>query len=130
MGCVFYFKQHHESFVMNTTRNISKKVQSTIFLKPQTLFQLISFSYFLFIINSLLVSDIFPLYRFSVFALGSKAYPKFAAFGRALDALLGELGGERIMAIGLGDELSGQDQSFKQWAQDVFKVSETDCAPI
>lgn len=58
-----------------------------------------------------------------MFGLGSRAYPKFAAFGRAVDALLTELGGERIMTMGEGDELSGQEQSFQQWAQDVFKVT-------
>ena len=35
------------------------------------------------------------------------------------------LGGERIIDIGEGDELCGQEQSFQSWAQGVFKVSST-----
>ncbi|XP_033108490.1 nitric oxide synthase, brain-like [Anneissia japonica] len=59
--------------------------------------------------------------RYSVFGLGSTAYPNFCAFARALDSLLGEVGGERICEIGEGDELCGQEQSFKKWATEVFK---------
>ncbi|XP_071945535.1 nitric oxide synthase-like protein [Antedon mediterranea] len=59
--------------------------------------------------------------RYSVFGLGSTAYPNFCAFARALDSLLGEVGGERICEIGEGDELCGQEQSFKKWAGEVFK---------
>ncbi len=62
--------------------------------------------------------------RFSVFALGSSAYCRdlFAAFGRVVDAVLGKLGGQRILALGVGDELCGQEKSFNQWAENVFKV--------
>ena len=61
--------------------------------------------------------------RFSVFALGSRAYPSFCAFGRYVDRLFEELGGERIHPLGEGDELCGQDDSFNEWAKQVFKVS-------
>ena len=61
-------------------------------------------------------------YRFSVFALGSTAYPNYCAFGHAIDALLEEKGGERLTKIGEGDELNGQETSFREWAQQVFKV--------
>ncbi|XP_076367440.1 nitric oxide synthase [Tachypleus tridentatus] len=69
--------------------------------------------------------DIGPLsnIRFSVFALGSSAYPNFCSFGYFLDNLLGELGGERILKIGTGDELCGQEQSFWRWAQKVFQTA-------
>ncbi|MBN3304291.1 NOS1 protein, partial [Amia calva] len=61
--------------------------------------------------------------RFSVFGLGSRAYPHFCAFARAVDTLLEELGGERILRMGEGDELCGQEESFRTWAKKVFKAA-------
>lgn len=59
--------------------------------------------------------------RFAVFGLGSSAYPNFCAFGKYIDTILGELGGERINKLGTGDELCGQEQSFNSWSKDVFE---------
>ncbi|XP_067654893.1 nitric oxide synthase, inducible-like [Haliotis asinina] len=61
--------------------------------------------------------------RYGVFGLGSRAYPNFCAFGHFLDSLLGDLGGQKILETGEGDELSGQEQSFKTWAHHAFKAS-------
>uniref|UniRef100_A0A8C5LQZ2 Nitric oxide synthase n=1 Tax=Leptobrachium leishanense TaxID=445787 RepID=A0A8C5LQZ2_9ANUR len=61
--------------------------------------------------------------RFSVFGLGSRAYPHFCAFARAVDTLMEELGGERILKMGEGDELCGQEESFRTWAKKVFKAA-------
>lgn len=61
--------------------------------------------------------------RFAVFALGSSAYPNFCSFGKFLDNILGELGGERLMKIVLGDDLCGQEQEFRKWACEVFKTA-------
>ncbi|XP_054155441.1 nitric oxide synthase, salivary gland-like [Oppia nitens] len=61
--------------------------------------------------------------RFAVFGLGSGAYPNFCAFGRYLDTILADLGGERILKVGTGDELCGQEQSFGDWAKMVFEVA-------
>lgn len=58
-----------------------------------------------------------------MFALGSSAYPNFCAFGKYVDNLLSELGGERLLSLTCGDELAGQEQAFKQWAGEVFSVS-------
>ncbi|CAL4122953.1 unnamed protein product, partial [Meganyctiphanes norvegica] len=58
---------------------------------------------------------------FAVFALGSSAYPKFCAFGKHIDNLLGDLGGKPLMAVTCGDERAGQEQSFKLWSSEVFK---------
>lgn len=63
------------------------------------------------------------LFRFSAFGLGSRAYPHFCAFAHAVDTLFEELGGERILRMGEGDELCGQEESFRTWAKKVFKVS-------
>ena len=60
--------------------------------------------------------------RFSVFALGSSAYPNFCAFGLFLDNILGDLGGERIHPLGKGDELGGQEESFLTWSTTVYQV--------
>lgn len=61
--------------------------------------------------------------RYSVFGLGSRLYPNFCAFGHYVDEHLRELGAQTILAIGEGDELSGQDESFREWARDVFKAA-------
>ena len=37
--------------------------------------------------------------------------------------MLGEMGADRLMQIGEGDELAGQKESFKDWAKNVFTVS-------
>ncbi|XP_055612543.1 nitric oxide synthase-like, partial [Uranotaenia lowii] len=66
--------------------------------------------------------------RFAVFALGSSAYPNFCAYGKYIDNILGELGGERLMKMATGDEICGQEQAFRKWAPEVFKVAcETFC---
>ena len=62
------------------------------------------------------------VFRFSVFALGSRAYPKFCAFGRAVDEKLGLLGAERLCSFAEGDELCGQEACFVEWSHKVFKV--------
>uniref|UniRef100_A0A8B9VNJ5 Nitric oxide synthase n=1 Tax=Anas zonorhyncha TaxID=75864 RepID=A0A8B9VNJ5_9AVES len=67
--------------------------------------------------------DNFESTGFSVFGLGSRAYPHFCAFARAVDTLLEELGGERILRMGEGDELCGQEESFRTWAKKVFKAA-------
>ena len=58
-----------------------------------------------------------------MFGLGSRAYPHFCAFGHAVDTLLEELGGERILKMREGDELCGQEEAFRTWAKMVFKVT-------
>ncbi|CAH1134822.1 unnamed protein product [Ceutorhynchus assimilis] len=61
--------------------------------------------------------------RFAVFALGSSAYPNFCAFGKYVDKLLGDLGGERLLKLANGDEMCGQEQAFMKWAPQVFKLA-------
>lgn len=66
--------------------------------------------------------------RFAVFALGSSAYPNFCSFGKYIDNILEELGGERIMPLTTGDEICGQEQEFRRWAPEVFQIAcETFC---
>nr|AAS93626.1 nitric oxide synthase a [Sepia officinalis] len=61
--------------------------------------------------------------RYSVFGLGSRAYPNFCAFGHFLDKVCSELGAERISPMVEGDELCAQEESFKEWANAVFKAA-------
>lgn len=61
--------------------------------------------------------------RFAVFALGSSAYPNFCAFGKYVDNILGELGGERLIKLSIGDEMCGQEQAFRKWAPEVYKIA-------
>ncbi|KAL4224321.1 Nitric oxide synthase [Mactra antiquata] len=61
--------------------------------------------------------------RFSVFGLGSSAYPNFCAFAHYVDNMFGDLGAERICKTSEGDELCGQEESFRTWAKEVFKAA-------
>ncbi|XP_078067325.1 nitric oxide synthase 1-like [Mustelus asterias] len=61
--------------------------------------------------------------RFAVFGLGSRAYPHFCAFARAIDTRLEELGAERILPMGEGDELCGQEDLFCVWSKNIFKAA-------
>lgn len=63
--------------------------------------------------------------RFAVFALGSSAYPNFCSFGKYMDTMLGDLGGERLIKVAYGDEMGGQEHAFHKWAPEVFKVFPT-----
>ena len=49
-------------------------------------------------------------------------YPDFCAFGFFVDDHLRELGAETILSMGEGDDLAGQEESFKEWTKNVFKV--------
>ena len=61
--------------------------------------------------------------RFSVFGLGNSSYPKFCSYGKFLDATLFYLGAERIYELGIGDELNGQEESFRAWSFDLYKTA-------
>ncbi|XP_043560201.1 nitric oxide synthase, brain-like isoform X1 [Chiloscyllium plagiosum] len=61
--------------------------------------------------------------RFAVFGLGSRVYPHFCAFARAIDTKLEELGAQRILTMAEGDELCGQDDLFRLWSKNAFKAA-------
>ena len=61
--------------------------------------------------------------RFSIFGLGNSSYPKFCSFGKFLDNTLNYLGAERLFELGIGDELDGQEESFRGWSIDVYKAA-------
>ncbi|XP_055861578.1 nitric oxide synthase-like isoform X2 [Biomphalaria glabrata] len=65
----------------------------------------------------------FSNFRFSVFGLGSKAYPQFAAFGYYVDNLFEALGAERLLPIATGDALCKQEYSFRKWSERIYKSS-------
>ena len=59
--------------------------------------------------------------RYSVFALGSSAYPHFCGFGKWLDEILFSLGGERLSDLALGDDLGDRDNAFKVWLLQTYQ---------
>ena len=61
-------------------------------------------------------------YRYSVFGLGNRSYKEFCAFARTIDTQFKDLGGNQLLSMGEGDELCGQEESFKSWALQVFEV--------
>ena len=67
-------------------------------------------------------SPLLFLARFSVFGLGSRAYPNFCAFGKQMDSMFDQLGGERIIEVGEGDELCGQEEAFLDWLKKCYQV--------
>jgi sulfite reductase alpha subunit-like flavoprotein len=62
--------------------------------------------------------------RFAVFALGSSAYPNVCAFGRNLDYSFNLLGGQQLIDVPCGDELSGQEKTFRKWTHTVYRVTQ------
>ncbi|KAG8450726.1 hypothetical protein GDO86_003122 [Hymenochirus boettgeri] len=61
--------------------------------------------------------------RYAVFGLGSSMYPQFCAFAHTVDQRLAQLGALQISPTGEGDELSGQEESFLNWAVHTFKAA-------
>ena len=61
--------------------------------------------------------------NYAVFGLGSTAYENFCAYGKRLDRLLHELGGTRQAELGICDELTHPDKTYKEWAKVICKVA-------
>lgn len=61
--------------------------------------------------------------RYAVFGLGSSMYPQFCAFAHDIDQKLSHLGASQLVPTGEGDELSGQEDAFRDWAVQTFRVS-------
>ena len=60
--------------------------------------------------------------KFAVFALGNSSYPRFCSFGKFVHESLVRLGALQILEIELGDELNGQEESFKKWSSNIYQV--------
>ena len=65
-----------------------------------------------------------------MFGLGSRAFPNFCTFAHSVDKLLEELGGERFHPCGEGDELCGQEESFRSWCKSAYQVMCETCARV
>ncbi len=70
--------------------------------------------------------EILHKFKFAVFALGNTSYPNFCEFGKFVDCSLNEMGAERLCELGEGDELNGQEESFKQWCREVYTAATTE----
>lgn len=68
-------------------------------------------------------ADWFSNLQFSVYGLGSSAYIDLAAFGVFIDSALADLGGKRLTALGIGDELKNQKTSFQTWLTKTFQAA-------
>ena len=64
----------------------------------------------------------FRALQFSVFGLGSRAYPHFCQFAHTIRDLLSDLGANELYPLSEGDELEGQEDPFRDWAAGVFQV--------
>lgn len=90
---------------------------------------LIPYNVFIVLSGSLSTSiaeNIGPLSNvcYAVFALGSSVYPKYCNFGKTMDRVLEDLGGERLLELTCGDEMCGQEQQFRCWSSNIFHVSQ------
>ena len=61
--------------------------------------------------------------NYAVFGLGSTAYVHFCAYGKRLDKMLHDLGGTRMAELGICDELTHPDKTYKDWARVIAKVA-------
>ncbi|XP_053131232.1 nitric oxide synthase, inducible-like isoform X2 [Hemicordylus capensis] len=62
-------------------------------------------------------------FRFAVFGLGSSTYPEFCAFAHLVYQKLSQLGASPVVPMGEGDELNGQEEAFRLWAVNTFKIA-------
>uniref|UniRef100_A0A670KCS2 Nitric oxide synthase n=1 Tax=Podarcis muralis TaxID=64176 RepID=A0A670KCS2_PODMU len=68
------------------------------------------------------IDQLSPWNRYAVFGLGSSMYPEFCAFARTVYQKLRQLGASPLTPMGEGDELNGQEEAFRMWALNTFKV--------
>ncbi|XP_051848310.1 nitric oxide synthase, inducible isoform X1 [Antechinus flavipes] len=70
-----------------------------------------------------LLKELKNKFRYAVFGLGSSMYPQFCAFAHDIDEKFLQLGASQLAPTGEGDELSGQDEAYRSWALNTFKVA-------
>ena len=73
--------------------------------------------------NRSAVNHLIKGFKYGVFALGNSSYQHFCGFGKWLDESLETIGGTRMLAIGLGDELKDRGKTFKEWSNTALKQS-------
>eukprot|EP01064_Diplonema_japonicum_P028662 TRINITY_DN4451_c0_g1_i1.p1 TRINITY_DN4451_c0_g1~~TRINITY_DN4451_c0_g1_i1.p1 ORF type:complete len:665 (+),score=215.16 TRINITY_DN4451_c0_g1_i1:42-2036(+) len=71
--------------------------------------------------------------KYAVFALGDSQYKHFCQIGKEFDQRIGELGGNRIHDLGLGDSDQNMEEEYDNWksqlwsrAADVFGIKTKD----
>eukprot|EP01065_Artemidia_motanka_P047259 TRINITY_DN7361_c0_g1_i1.p1 TRINITY_DN7361_c0_g1~~TRINITY_DN7361_c0_g1_i1.p1 ORF type:complete len:2051 (+),score=805.57 TRINITY_DN7361_c0_g1_i1:77-6229(+) len=60
--------------------------------------------------------------KFAVFAMGDRGYAKFNKVGKDFDTRLGEIGGKRLIDVGLGDDKDDEkwETVFADWEPDLY----------
>ena len=57
--------------------------------------------------------------KYAVFGLGSTQYEHYNKMGKVAQKRLGELGGEAVVELGLGDELT-VEEDFEKWTEGLW----------
>ena len=58
---------------------------------------------------------IFSGITYAVFGLGNKTYENYNTMGKFFDKRIAELGGERLLDLGLGDDDANIEEDFNNW---------------
>jgi len=61
---------------------------------------------------------------FVVFGLGNTQYEHYNAMGKIVDELLGKLGGDRLLELGMGDDDKALEDDFEAWKETVWSTLE------
>ena len=62
---------------------------------------------------------------FMVFGLGNTQYEHYNAMGKLVDKLVEELGGNRILPLGMGDDDKSMEDDFEAWKEKVWNALES-----
>jgi NADPH-ferrihemoprotein reductase len=70
--------------------------------------------------NKELSSTALQRLKFSVFGLGSTEYEHFNKMGKNADRRMAELGGTRVLPLGLGNANENIEEDFEKWHEDLW----------
>jgi NADPH-ferrihemoprotein reductase len=66
--------------------------------------------------------DLLHRLKFGVFALGNKEYEHYNNIGKLVDEKLVQLGGQRLLPVGLGDDNESMEDDFESWQEDILPL--------
>uniref|UniRef100_A0A7S0CS92 NADPH--hemoprotein reductase n=1 Tax=Amorphochlora amoebiformis TaxID=1561963 RepID=A0A7S0CS92_9EUKA len=65
---------------------------------------------------------IFENLTYAVFGLGNRQYEQFCEMGKRTDTSLADLGGKRLLELGIGDDDENIEDHFNSWKEKFFDV--------